>query len=344
MSHTFVIAEAGVNHNGDENLALQLVDVAATARADAVKFQTFNADKLVRRGAEKAEYQKRETGDGDQYSMLRQLEMSEDLHRKLFQRCRDAGIEFMSTPFDEEAADFLVALGMRRIKIPSGEITNHPFLAHLAAKDLPLILSTGMANLEEIEEAVSVIRSVRQTAGYATSLKDMLTVLHCTSNYPTALADVNLRAMTTIAEAACVPIGYSDHTEGIAVSLAAVAMGATIIEKHFTLDRSLPGPDHRASLEPDELINMIAGIRQVELMLGSPIKQAMATELPIRTLARRSVTLVKDAVAGDILSSAHLALQRPGDGIAPKDLVNVVGKRMLRDIAAGTTLNWSDLE
>lgn len=344
MSHTFVIAEAGVNHNGDENLALQLVDAAAASGADAVKFQTFNADKLVRRGAEKAEYQKRETGDGDQHSMLRQLEMSKDLHRKLFQRCQDAGIEFMSTPFDEEAADFLVDLGMRRIKIPSGEITNHPFLAHLAAKDLPIILSTGMANLEEIKEAVVVIRSTRESAGYATSLEDMLTVLHCTSNYPTALADVNLRAMNTIAQATGLPIGYSDHTEGVTVPIAAVAMGALVIEKHFTLDRNLPGPDHRASLEPSELSDMIAGIRQVELMLGSPIKQPMPTEVPVRALIRRSVTLVNDVEAGHILSSNDLALMRPGDGIAPKDLNNVVGRKVARDATAGTTLQWSNLE
>lgn len=344
MSHTFVIAEAGVNHNGDENLALRLVDVAAAAGADAVKFQTFHADKLVRRGAEKAEYQKRETGDGDQHSMLRQLEMSEDLHRKLFQRCQDAGIEFMSTPFDEEAADFLVDLGMRRIKIPSGEITNHPFLAHLAAKDLPIILSTGMANLEEINEAVAVIRSTRESAGYINSLEDMLTVLHCTSNYPTALADVNLRAMNTIAQATGLPIGYSDHTEGVAVSIAAVAMGALVIEKHFTLDRNLPGPDHRASLEPRELVDMIAGIRQVELMLGCPIKQPSATEIPVRALVRRSVTVVNDVAVGHILSSEDLALMRPGDGIPPKELNNVVGRKIVNAIAAGTALQWSNLE
>ena len=343
MQRIFVIAEAGVNHNGDEALALRLVDVAAAAGADAVKFQTFNADKLVRRGAAKAEYQKRETGDGDQHSMLRQLELTEELHRKLFKRCQDIGIEFMSTPFDEEAADFLVDLGMKRIKIPSGEITNHPFLVHLADKNLPIILSTGMADLGEINEAVAVIRATRQQAGYDAPLEDMLTVLHCTSNYPTALADVNLRAMTTIGQATGVPIGYSDHTEGVAVSIAAAAMGATVIEKHFTLDRSLPGPDHRASLEPNELSEMIAGIRQVEVMLGSAIKQPMAVEVPVRALVRRSVTLIKNVKAGHILSRSDLALMRPGDGIAPKDLTSVVGKKAAVDIAEGTTLQWSHL-
>lgn len=344
MSRIFVIAEAGVNHNGNEALALEMVDVAAAAGADAVKFQTFSADKLVRRGAAKAEYQKRETGDGDQHSMLQQLEMSEDLHRKLFQRCSEVGIEFMSTPFDEEAADFLVDIGMQRIKIPSGEITNHPFLEHLATKNLPIILSTGMANLDEINEAVSLIRSTRENAGYSAPLEAMLTVLHCTSNYPTALNDVNLRAMTTIAHATGLPVGYSDHTEGVNVALAAAAMGATVIEKHFTLDRNLPGPDHKASLEPSELSAMIAGIRQVELMLGSTIKQPLDVEMPVRALVRRSVTVVQELKAGHSLTRSDLALMRPGDGIAPKELKNLVGKHLIRDIAEGTTLQWSDVE
>jgi len=340
---TFFIAEAGVNHNGSDELALQLVETAARCGADAVKFQTFSADKLVRKGAEKAEYQKRATGEGDQYSMLKQLEMSESLHQKLFARCDELGIEFMSTPFDEEAADFLVALGMRRIKIPSGEITNHPFLAHLAAKDLPLILSTGMATLDEIREAVEVIRSVRHQHGYAAPLDGMLTVLHCTSNYPAALEDVNLRAMSTIAQATGLPVGYSDHTAGTTVSIAAVAMGATVIEKHFTLDQNLPGPDHKASLEPNELAALIAGIREVEQALGSPIKQPNAGELPVRELVRRSVTLVRNVAEGQAIAAEDVALMRPGNGIAPKELTAVIGKRAVRSIEGGTTLHWSDL-
>jgi N,N'-diacetyllegionaminate synthase len=280
---------------------------------------------------------------GDQYSMLKQLEMSESLHQKLFARCDELGIEFMSTPFDEEAADFLVALGMRRIKIPSGEITNHPFLAHLAAKDLPLILSTGMSTLDEIHEAVEVIRSVRQQQGFATPLEEMLTVLHCTSNYPAALEDLNLRAMAMIGQATGLQVGYSDHTAGTTVSIAAVAMGATVIEKHFTLDRDLPGPDHKASLEPVELADMVARIREVERALGSPIKQPNAGELPVRELVRRSVTLVRDVAAGQAITGEDVALMRPGNGIAPKELAAVIGRRAARDIEGGTTLQWSDL-
>lgn len=338
-----VIAEAGVNHNGSDDLALQLVETAARCGADAVKFQTFSADKLVRKGAEKAEYQKRETGDGDQYSMLKALEMSEDFHRKLLARCNELGIEFMSTPFDEEAADFLVALGMRRIKVPSGEITNHPFLAHLAGKNVPMILSTGMATLDEIHEAVGVIRSVRAQHGFTASLDGMLTVLHCTSNYPAAVEDVNLRAMTTITQATGLPVGYSDHTAGSTVSVAAVALGATVIEKHFTLDRNLPGPDHKASLEPDELADLVARIRDVERALGSPLKQPGASELPVRELVRRSVTLVRGVIAGQLITQQDVALMRPGNGIPPKDLITVIGKQATRDIEGGATLQWSDL-
>lgn len=340
---TFFIAEAGVNHNGNDELALQLVEAAARCGADAVKFQTFSAEKLVRKGAEKAEYQKRETGEGDQYSMLKQLEMSEALHRKLLVRCGELGIEFMSTPFDEEAADFLIALGMRHIKIPSGEITNHPFLVHLATKNVPMILSTGMATLDEIHDAIEVIRSVQQQLGFTTPLESMLTVLHCTSNYPAALENVNLRAMTTIAQATGLPVGYSDHTAGITVSVAAVAMGATVIEKHFTLDRNLPGPDHKASLEPDELTEMIARIRDVERALGSSVKQVNASELPVRELVRRSVTLVRGLMAGQTVTRDDVALMRPGNGIPPKDLDAVIGRRVARDIEDGVTLQWTDL-
>lgn len=341
---TFVIAEAGVNHNGSDELALQLVDTAARCGADAVKFQTFSADKLVRRGAAKAEYQARETGEGDQHSMLKRLEMSESMHHALVARCEQLGIEFMSTAFDEEAADFLVGIGIRRIKVPSGEITNLPFLRHLAAKRLPLILSTGMATLDEVHEAVAAIRAVHERDGAPAPLEDLLTVLHCTSNYPAALEDVNLRAMGTIARSTGLPVGYSDHTAGTTVSVAAVAMGATVIEKHFTLDRNLPGPDHKASLEPDELLDMVRRIREVERALGSDRKEPNASELPVRALVRRSVTLVNPVPAGAALSPADLALMRPGDGIAPKDLDAVVGRRAARALEAGVTLQWADLQ
>ncbi|TCS72475.1 N-acetylneuraminate synthase [Sulfuritortus calidifontis] len=343
MGRVFVIAEAGVNHNGDERLALQLVDAAARCQADAVKFQTFKADKLVRRGADKAEYQKRTTGAGDQYSMLKVLEISEALHRRLVGRCNEVGIEFMSTPFDEESADFLVDLGIKRIKIPSGELTNHPFLAHLAAKNLPLILSTGMSTLEEIQEAVEVIRAAREQRGLSGQLSDVLTILHCTSNYPTALENVNLRAIPTLIDTLHLPVGYSDHTEGIMVSVAAVAAGAVVIEKHFTLDRGLPGPDHTASLEPGELAELVARVREIERAMGSGLKRPTESELAVRELVRRSVTLVRRVRGGQMITRDDLALLRPGNGIPPKQLEIVIGRRAARDIEEGTTLQWSDL-
>jgi N,N'-diacetyllegionaminate synthase len=340
---TFFIAEAGVNHNGREDLALQLVDVASECGADAVKFQTFSADKLTRKGAEKAQYQKETTGEGDQYSMLKQLEMSEALHLAIIARCVERGIEFMSTPFDEEAADFLDAQGMKHIKVPSGEITNLPFLAHLARKNRAMVLSTGMATLAEVKEAVATVRQTREAAGFDAPLASMLTILHCTSNYPAALSDVNLRAMSTIASETGLRVGYSDHTAGITVSIAAVAMGASVIEKHFTLDRSLPGPDHRASLEPAELKELIARIREVEVALGSDIKQPSPAEAAVRELVRRSVTLLRDVDAGHTLRAEDVALMRPGNGIPPKELQSVIGRVVARPMTGGVTLQWSDL-
>lgn len=344
MNRTFIIAEAGVNHNGDPLLALELVDTAARCGADAVKFQTFSADKLVAPGAEKAEYQKRETGHGNQHAMLKALEISESLHRELVVRCAQVGIEFMSTPFDEDAVDFLLSLGMKRIKVPSGEITNEPFLAFLAAKGVPLIISTGMANMDEIQRAVSIIESTRTVAGFAEPLADMLTILHCTSNYPAACGDVNLRAMQSIGRDTGIPVGYSDHTLGLAVSTAAVALGAVVIEKHFTLDRSMAGPDHKASLSPEELTTLIQQIRDVEMALGSSIKQPTASELPVRALVRRSVTVTRSVVAGTVLVEKDLVLLRPGTGITPAELPMVIGKRAVHDLEAGTTLQWSDLQ
>lgn len=339
---TFIIAEAGVNHNGRADLAIELVEQAHRCGADAVKFQTFSADKLVRPGAEKAEYQQKATGDGDQHAMLKSLEMSEDLHHALYRRCQELGIEFMSTPFDEEAAEFLVRLGMRRIKIPSGEINNEPFLAFLARFDLPLIVSTGMATMAEIVRAVEVIASARTDAGLSAPIEEKVTILHCTSNYPAAYQDVNLRAMQTIARETGMPVGYSDHTTGIAISPAAVAMGASVIEKHFTLDRNLPGPDHAASLSLDELAGMIAQIRAIEAALGSSEKRPTESELPVRALVRRSVTSARDIRRGEPVVAEDLLLLRPGNGIAPADLGKVPGRSAARDIPAGTTLQWSD--
>ena len=339
----FVIAEAGVNHNGSLEMALELVDVAAQAGADAVKFQSFSADKLVVKGAEKAEYQKRETGSDDQHSMLLQLEMSEAMHLRIARHCRDIGIEFMSTPFDKEAATLLVSLGMHRIKVSSAEITNHPFLQHLAAFDLPIILSTGMATLDEVVDAVGAVRAVRQSNNFAKPLEEMLSVLHCTSNYPTKLRDVNLRAMLTMRDVTGIPVGYSDHTAGIVVAVAAVAMGATIIEKHFTLDRSLPGPDHKASLEVSELEDMIKQIRAVEAALGSAEKAPTSDEIAVREVVRRSIVLMRDIPSGDTITEEDVTFLRPGTGIQPKDLPKVLGMKLKCALSADSILQWSDL-
>lgn len=343
MKSTFIIAEAGVNHNGSEKLALELVDVAARCGSNAVKFQTFTADKLVRRGTEKALYQQVATGDGDQYSMLKQLEMSEDLHRKLFARCAQVGIEFMSTPFDEDAVDFLLDLGMRRIKVPSGEINNIAFLRFLASKNVPLILSTGMATITEVEDAVATIASERMRLGFVQELSEMLCILHCTSNYPCAPSDVNLRAMRTMANVTGMPVGYSDHTLGWAISTAAVALGAAVIEKHFTLDKQLTGPDHQASLSPEELAHLIAQIRVVESAMGSSEKAPVLSELPVRELVRRSVTTVRDIAAGEVLKISDISLLRPGTGIEPREFDVVPGHTAARVLPAGTTLTWGDL-
>ena len=264
----FVIAEAGVNHNGSSELALQLVEVAARCGADAVKFQTFSAERLVRPGASTAQYQASATGESDQFAMLKRLELSEEAHRRIAARCTELGIEFMSTPFDEDAARFLLALGMRRIKVPSGEITNIPFLEFLADADRPMIVSTGMATLAEIDAAVAAIARRRALRGFTAPLAECVTILHCTSNYPAADADVNLRAMATIAAATGLPVGYSDHTRGIAVTTAAVALGATVIEKHFTVDKSLPGPDHAPDVVHRRRGDLVRQTYALELLVG----------------------------------------------------------------------------
>lgn len=344
MSRCFVIAEAGVNHNGDGETAMKLVEVAAEAGADAVKFQTFRADKLVQRGAATADYQMRQTGETDQFAMLRRLEMSEELHRGLYEKCSALGIEFMSTPFDEAAADFLIALGMRRIKVPSGELTNLPFLEDLARRDRPLILSTGMSELAEIIVAVNTIREARWNAGLTQSLREVLTILHCTSRYPAAMDDVNLRAMQTIGNATGMPIGYSDHTEGIVIAVGAVAMGAQVIEKHFTLSRRLPGPDHAASLEPAELASMVRAVRNLELALGDGIKRARPAELPVRALVRRSVALRHDLPHHHVLRAEDLICLRPASGIEPRDIAKVRGRRLKRAMCGGQVLTWDDLD
>lgn len=340
---TFLIAEAGVNHNGKEDLALKLVDIAANSGADAVKFQTFRAENLVTIKAPKADYQKKETGAGGQYEMLKNLEMSEELHFKIFKRCQEVGIEFMSTPFDENALDFLIKLGMRRIKIPSGEITNLPFLRYVASKNLPIILSTGMSNLEEVIDAVTCVQDQRSALGYDSDLSKYLTILHCTSNYPAAYSDVNLRAMSTMANTLNLPVGYSDHTLGLDASLVAVSIGAKVIEKHFTIDKSLPGPDHRASLMPDELVELVRRIRVTEDILGSSVKEPTLSEIPVMKIARRSISFAIDVPKGYLIKEDDVVLLRPGNGIEPKYLDAVIGRELARPMSCGDTLQWSDL-
>ena len=344
MTPCFIIAEAGVNHNGSEEMAHRLVDAALAAGADAIKFQTFKTEKLVTRSAKKASYQQTQTGSGDQFTMLKALELSDAAHIKLAAYCRERGIEFMSTPFDEQSADFLVELGCRRLKIPSGELTNGQFLRHLAGKRLPLILSTGMAELAEVATAVRVIGDARAEQRLPEPLAERLTLLHCTSNYPTPLEDVNLRAMQTLAGAFKLPVGYSDHTAGIFVAPIARAAGAVAFEKHFTLDRSLPGPDHAASLEPDELTQMVKAIRDTDLVLGSSEKVPTSSEMEVRIAARRSVALACDAAAGVPLQAEMLTLMRPGDGIPPAELPSIVGRVLIRPMPANSTLHHSDLK
>jgi N-acetylneuraminate synthase len=332
----FIIAEAGVNHNGSLDLARRLVDAAAEAGADAVKFQTFRADDLASPEAAQAEYQARNTGRREsQLDMLRRLELSPEAHHELRRRCLERGLTFLSTPFEEKSADFLVSLGVPLLKIPSGEITNLPFLAHVARAGLPLVVSTGMATLAEVGEAVDVLR---RDGGAG------LVLLHCVSNYPARAADVNLKAMETLRSAFGVPVGYSDHTEGLEVALAAVALGACVLEKHFTLDRSLPGPDHRASLEPGELASLVRGVRAVEASLGHGRKEPAAAEAGTAAVIRKSVVAARDVPRGARLAAEDLAVRRPGTGLPPSRLAGLVGRRALRDLRRGAPLTDGDVE
>lgn len=326
---TLIIAEAGVNHNGDLNRARALVRAAATAGADMVKFQTFRASKITAAYAPKAAYQKAATGNSEsQHDMIARLELSRADHDALVEECAAAGIRFFSTGFDEESLDMLVdEIGIDHIKVPSGEITNLPLLRHIASKGLPVILSTGMATLGEIEDAISVLE-----AGGV--IRSNITVLHCNTEYPTPPEDVNLKAMGAIGAAFGVAVGYSDHTLGIEVPIAAVALGAVVIEKHFTLDRNLPGPDHRASLEPDELTAMVRAIRNVEVAIGGDgIKRPSASEVRNRPIARKSLVAAAPIRAGDLFSEANIAAKRPGTGISPMHWDDVIGRRAPRDFA-----------
>ena len=343
---TCIIAEAGVNHNGSAEMALKLVDAAAEAGADAVKFQTFRADRLAGRGAPKAEYQKKATGGGeDQLRMLSGLEISRDTHEALLARCRSRGIQFLSSPFDEESLDLLTdGLGLRTVKFASGEITNGPLLLRAAGKGVSLILSTGMSTLGEVEEALSCLAfGFTAAAGvppsregflraYASpegrrALSEKVILLHCTTEYPAPAAEVNLRGMGVLRDAFGLPAGYSDHTEGIAVSIAAAALGAAVIEKHFTLDRTLPGPDHRASLEPAELRAMVRAVRDVEAALGDGLKVPSPSEWGNRDVARKSLVASRPVAEGEEFTADNLAAKRPGGGRSPMDFWSLLGTR-----------------
>jgi N,N'-diacetyllegionaminate synthase len=330
----FFIAEAGVNHNGDPALAHRLIEVAAAAGADAVKFQTFRTEALVSRHAPKAAYQVETTGAAEsQLEMLRKLELSRETFASLAEACRTRGILFLSSPFDEASADDLERLGVAAFKTGSGELTNLPFLDHLAAKRKPIIVSTGMATLEEVATAVDTVGG-----------RAPLALLHCVSAYPAPPQETNLRAMATLRERFRCPVGFSDHTPGLTVSVAAVALGASVIEKHFTVDRSLPGPDHRASLDPAELNALVAAVREVEASLGDGDKRPTPAEMSTRAVARKSLVAASALRRGETLTAGSVAVKRPGTGIAPGELGRALGRRLRRDVAVDEVIDWTMLE
>ncbi len=332
----FVIAEAGVNHNGDVARAKHLIDVAAESGADAVKFQTFLSHKLTSAAAPKAAYQRVTTSaDESQLEMVRRLELPFEAFRELREHARAKDILFLSTPFDTESVDFLVSLDLPALKVPSGELTNMPFLEHLARTGKPLIVSTGMADLDEVEIAVQV---VRKAGG------NDIVLLHCVSNYPASAASVNLRAVGAMEAKFQVPVGYSDHTLGLEIALAAAALGACVIEKHFTLSRDLPGPDHKASLEPAELKALVAGIRNVQSALGDGVKQPAEEERDTRAAARRSLVAARDLAPGTVLERDAITILRPGTGLPPSQFQNVIGRKTRVAIAAGTPLTADMLD
>jgi len=324
---TLIIAEAGVNHNGDLVLAKKLIDIAAETGADLVKFQTFCADRLVTHAANKADYQtKAKGGNESQHEMLRQLELRPEMHKELIAHCALRNIGFFSTGFDIDSIDLLVSLGQDYFKIPSGEITNLPYLRHIGRLCKPVIISTGMATMGDIEAAIDVLEE-------AGTSRDNMTLLHCTTEYPTPMADVNLRAMLSIKSAFGVAVGYSDHTSGIEVAIAAVALGATVIEKHFTLDRNLTGPDHKASLEPSELKALVSAIRNIEVALGDGIKRLTPSEAKNKPIARKSLVVIQAIKAGELFTEHNISAKRPGTGISPMQWDKVVGRKAHRDYA-----------
>jgi len=318
---TIVIAEAGVNHNGSLELAFELIDAASEAGADVVKFQTFKAENLVTQSAAKADYQLETTDIQEtQFEMIKKLELSYDMHLKLISRCKEKGIRFSSTGFDPLSVNLLIELGVDFLKIPSGEITNLPYLRHVGSKGLPTILSTGMSTMQEVKDAVRILEQAR-------SNKSDITVLHCNTEYPTPMEDVNLRAMLSMEDEIGVKVGYSDHTLGVEVPIAAVAMGATVIEKHFTLDRRMKGPDHASSLEPIELKDMVKAIRNIEKALGGGIKKPSNSEQKNIQIARKSIVASRNIKEGEVFSLDNLTIKRPGTGISPMNWDEVINQK-----------------
>jgi N-acetylneuraminate synthase len=354
---TLIIAEAGVNHNGSDDLAFSLIDAAHQAGADIVKFQTFKAKNLVTEDAQQAEYQITNSGQKEsQYSMLKRLELSYETHHKLVKYCKDLGIEFLSTAFDSESLSFLVNdLGITRLKLPSGEITNAPLVLEHARTGCDLIVSTGMATLSEIEQVLAVIAfgyinpegnptdETLQSAYFSEQgkhlLKEKVTLLHCTTEYPAPFGDINLNAMDTMKDAFKLKVGYSDHSAGIIVPVAAVSKGAVLIEKHFTVDKSLPGPDHKASLDPEELKAMVDGIRIVEKVLGDGIKGPRPSEVKNKSVARKSLVAANTIAAGELFSKENLAVKRPGNGLSPLNYWNYLNKPSVKSYTAGDLID-----
>jgi len=349
--NVLIIAEAGVNHNGDMEIAKKLIDVAANAKVDFIKFQSFTAETLVTDDAEKAPYQQKNTGNNaSQFEMLKKLELSKNDHEELIRYCQSKNIEFLSTPFAEANADYLENI-VPFFKIPSGEITNIPFLEHIARKKKPIVISTGMSNMEEVLEAIKHIKDIWLEVSFdgnkmyplKNSLIPALTILHCTTAYPTPFAHVNLKAMNYIAKVTELPIGYSDHTSGIEVSIAAVALGATIIEKHFTLDRKMEGPDHAASLEPDELINLVQSIRNISEALGIEKKELTSIEKENLKAARKSIYYKQNFPSGHILSLGDIVIKRPGLGLHPKYYKKIINKKLIHNVNRNQSASLIDI-
>jgi len=325
MKKVFIIAEVGVNHNGSIKLAKKLIDVASESGADAVKFQTFKAEKLVSKSAEKADYQKQTTNNSEsQFDMIKKLELDLDTHKELISYCKTKNIMFLSTPFDHDSIELLNDLELPIFKIPSGEITNLPYLRHIGKLNKKVILSTGMADIGEIEDALDVLIK-------SGTKKENIIVLHANTMYPTPMDDVNLKAMVTIGNTFDVAYGYSDHTLGIEVDIAAVALGASCIEKHFTLDKTMEGPDHKASLEPDELKAMVKAIRNIELALGNSVKKPSKSEIPNMQIARKSIVAKIDIKKGEILTEENITIKRPGNGMSPMRWDEIVGTIAIKD-------------